>query len=129
MDCLLAYYTEKFTKLDGNIFEVFSKFYSLDLYLALTISLNIGNCLVIFRSPVESWLESQFKSKLKKDDRLSIVYRKEGNKCYARKDLLKSLEFYTKSLCCATPGSREYGLALANRSAVSFEMKEYEVKY
>lgn len=84
---------------------------------------------IIFRSPVESWLESQFKSKVKKDDRLSIFFRKEGNKCYARKDLLKSLEFYTKSLCYATPGSREYGLALANRSAVSFEMKEYEVGY
>lgn len=73
-------------------------------------------------------MEAQFKSKIKKDDRLSIFYRKEGNKCYARKDLLKSLEFYTKSLCCATTDSREYGLALANRSAVSFEMKEYEVR-
>ncbi|KAJ8964737.1 hypothetical protein NQ314_004668 [Rhamnusium bicolor] len=108
MDCLLAYYTEKFTKIDGNIFEVFSKFYSLDL------------------SPVDSWLESQFKNKVKKDDHLSTFYRQEGNKCYARKDLLKSLEFYTKSLCCATPSGREYGLALANRSAVSFEMKEFE---
>lgn len=64
-----------------------------------------------------------------KDDGLSTYYRKEGNKCYARKDLVKSLEYYTKSLCCATPNSREYGLALANRSAVSFEMKEYEVDY
>lgn len=81
----------------------------------------------IFRSPVDSWLESQFKNKTKKDDNLSTFYRQEGNKCYARKDLLKSLEFYTKSLCCATPNSREYGLALANRSAVSFEMKEFEV--
>lgn len=31
MDCLLAYYTEKFTKIDGNIFDVFSKFYGSDL--------------------------------------------------------------------------------------------------
>lgn len=108
MDCLLAYYGEKFTKIDGNIFEVFTKFYSLDL------------------SPVDSWLETQFKNKVQKDDTLSTYYRQEGNKCYARKDLLKSLEFYTKSLCCATPNGREYGLALANRSAVSFEMKEYE---
>ncbi|KAJ8981287.1 hypothetical protein NQ317_004023 [Molorchus minor] len=82
MDCLLAYYTEKFTKIDGNIFEVFSKFYSLDL------------------SPVDSWLESQFKAK---DDNLSTFYRQEGNKCYARKDLLKSLEFlYKKFMLCHT---------------------------
>ncbi|XP_057661790.1 SET and MYND domain-containing protein 4-like isoform X1 [Diorhabda carinulata] len=108
MDCLLAYYNEKFTKIDGNIFEVFAKFYNLDL------------------TPVHSWLENQFKNKVVKDDGLSLFYRKEGNKCYAQKNLLKSLEFYTKSLCTATPGSREYGLALANRSAVTFEMKEYE---
>ncbi|XP_030763066.1 SET and MYND domain-containing protein 4-like [Sitophilus oryzae] len=108
MDCLLSYYTEKFTKIDGNIFEVFTKFYSLDL------------------SQVDSWLETQFKNKVKKDNSMSTFYRQEGNKCYARKDLLKSLEFYTKSLCCATPNGREYGLALANRSAVSFEMKEFE---
>lgn len=76
---------------------------------------------------MDSWLENQFKNKAAKDDRLSLYYRKEGNKCYAQKNLLKSLEFYTKSLCTATPGSREYGLALANRSAVTFEMKEYEV--
>ncbi|CAG9864473.1 unnamed protein product [Phyllotreta striolata] len=108
MECLLAFYNEKFANLDGNIFEMFSKFYNLDL------------------SPVDSWLENQFKDKIVKDDRLSLYYRKEGNKCYAQKNLLKSLEFYTKSLCTATPGSKEYGLALANRSAVSFEMKEYE---
>ncbi|KAH1003901.1 SET and MYND domain-containing protein 4 isoform X1 [Dendroctonus ponderosae] len=108
MDCLFAYYTDKFTKIDGNIFELFAKFYSLDL------------------SPVDSWLETQFKNKIGKDDSLSTIYRQEGNKCYAKKDLLKSLEFYTRSLCCATPNGKEYGLALANRSAVSFEMKEFE---
>ncbi|ENN79834.1 hypothetical protein YQE_03657, partial [Dendroctonus ponderosae] len=77
-------------------------------------------------SPVDSWLETQFKNKIGKDDSLSTIYRQEGNKCYAKKDLLKSLEFYTRSLCCATPNGKEYGLALANRSAVSFEMKEFE---
>ncbi|CAH0547824.1 unnamed protein product [Brassicogethes aeneus] len=108
MEQLLAHYTEKFTKIDGNIFEVFSQFYSLDL------------------SEIENWLEVQFKTKTLKNDKLSTVYRQEGNKCYARKDRLKSLEFYTKSLCSATTNGKEYGLALANRSAVSFEMGEYE---
>ncbi|XP_019867309.1 SET and MYND domain-containing protein 4 [Aethina tumida] len=108
MEQLLAHYTEKFTKIDGNIFEVFSQFYNLDL------------------SEIENWLQAQFKNKTLKDDKLSTVYRQEGNKYYARKDRLKSLEFYTKSLCSATPNGKEYGLALANRSAVSFEMGEYE---
>nr|CAI5865838.1 unnamed protein product [Callosobruchus analis] len=108
MDCLLAYYTEMFTKIEGNIFEVFSKFYNLDL------------------SPVDSWLESHFINKVEKDDKVSIQYRKEGNKYYACKDLVKSLEYYTKSICNATLNGREYSLALANRSAVTFEMREYE---
>ncbi|KAL1516683.1 hypothetical protein ABEB36_000563 [Hypothenemus hampei] len=108
MDFLLSYYTDKFTNIEGNIFELFANLYSLDL------------------SPVESWLEIKFKTKVQKDDSLSTFYRQEGNKCYARKDLLKSLELYTKSLCFATVNSREYGLALANRSAVSFEMKEFQ---
>lgn len=76
---------------------------------------------------MDTWLELQFKNKVKKDNRASVFYRKEGNKCYARKELLKSLEYYTKSICSATPCGREYGLAVANRSAVSFEMREYEV--
>lgn len=78
---------------------------------------------------MDSWLETQFKNKTGKNDSLSTIYRQEGNKCYAKKDLLKSLEFYTRSLCCATPNGKEYGLALANRSAVSFEMKEFEVSF
>jgi len=76
---------------------------------------------------VDSWLQTQFENKVEKDDTLSTFYRQEGNKCYARKELLKSLELYTKSLCCATPNGQEYGLALANRSAVSFEMREFSV--
>lgn len=81
----------------------------------------------IFRSPIDSWLETQFKNKTEKDDALSTFYRQEGNKYYARKNLLKSMEFYIKSLCFATPNGKEYGLALANRSAVFFEMEEFEV--
>ncbi|VEN37449.1 unnamed protein product [Callosobruchus maculatus] len=108
MDCLLSYYTDKFTSIEGNIFEVFSKFYNLDL------------------SPVDSWLETHFINRIEKDDKTSIQYRKEGNKYYASKDLVKSLEYYTKSICNATVGGREYSLALANRSAVTFEMREYE---
>lgn len=48
MDCLLAYYTEKFTKLDGNVFEVFSKFYSLDLYIFLKYILHREDALMLF---------------------------------------------------------------------------------
>lgn len=107
MDFLLTYYTDKFANIEGNIFELFTEFYNLDL------------------SPVDSWLQTQFENKVEKDDTLSTFYRQEGNKCYARKELLKSLELYTKSLCCATPNGQEYGLALANRSAVSFEMREF----
>ncbi|CAH1968869.1 unnamed protein product [Acanthoscelides obtectus] len=108
MDSLLGYYSEKFASIEGNIFEIFSQFYNLDL------------------SPIDSWLESHFINIIEKDDKTSTHYRKEGNKCYARKDLVKSLKYYTKSVCNATPGNREYALALANRSAVILEMGAYE---
>jgi hypothetical protein len=31
MDCLVALYTEKFKTIEGNVFEVFTKFYDTDL--------------------------------------------------------------------------------------------------
>lgn len=80
-----------------------------------------------FRTPIHSWLESQFKKKTLKNDAISALHRREGNNFYAKKNLVKSLQFYTKSLCFATPHSKESGLALANRSAVLFEMREYQL--
>ncbi|XP_044254997.1 SET and MYND domain-containing protein 4-like [Tribolium madens] len=107
MDCLVAYYSELFKPIDGNVFENFSKFYDADL------------------TRIYSWLENQFKNKTVKNNTISALHRREGNNFYAEKNLIKSFDCYTKSLRFAIPYSKEYGLALANRSAVSFELKEY----
>ncbi|XP_066256363.1 SET and MYND domain-containing protein 4-like [Euwallacea similis] len=107
MDFLLSYYTDKIAGLEGNIFEMFTQFYSFDL------------------SPINSWLKTHFQNKVLKDDTQSVQFRQEGNQCYARKELVKCLQLYTKSMCFATLNSKEYGLALANRSAAFLELKEY----
>lgn len=51
-----------------------------------------------------------------------------GNKLYANKKYFRrSIEFYTKSLNFAEFNGEAYSLALANRSAVFFELKDYLV--
>lgn len=62
-----------------------------------------------------------------KDNTKSIHIRKQGNVFYKNKSLKKSLQLYNSSICYAPVSSEEYFLALANRSAVTFEMGKYEV--
>lgn len=54
------------------------------------------------------------------------VARAEGNKLYAERSFFDALVKYNESLCHAIRGSEAVGLALANRSAVYFELKLFE---
>ena len=54
-------------------------------------------------------------------------YREIGNELYQASKFFDALEMYNKSLCHAIPMSDDFASAFGNRSAVYFEMKEYEV--
>lgn len=62
-----------------------------------------------------------------KNEDLAQLFRNQGNTCYKKKELEKSFQQYTYSLTVAGYGGTQYALALSNRSAVLFEMKEFEV--
>lgn len=53
--------------------------------------------------------------------------RIEGNKFYSERNFHAALLKYNESLCHAKPASENVGLGYANRSAVYFEMKLYEI--
>lgn len=48
--------------------------------------------------------------------------RDEGKKCYARKDFIKAMQEFNRSLMFARSGSQEISLALANRSACFYHL-------
>lgn len=58
-----------------------------------------------------------------KSDEKAVSSRAEGNKLYGDKKFFEALLKYNESLCFATLGSENLGLAYANRSAAYFEMK------
>lgn len=109
METILSFYSDRFRMIGGisTIFDIFSNFFDGDLSL------------------IYGWLDAQFDEETLKDNITSTEYRKQGNTHFAKKNLLKSWKFYTRSLCWALPSSKQFGLAAANRSAVTFEMKEY----
>lgn len=55
--------------------------------------------------------------------------RQKGNILFALKgvNLYKALELYNQSLCLAVPNTQDYGIALANRSAVYLELRSPEL--
>lgn len=57
----------------------------------------------------------------------SDLLRSEGNQLYALRNFHDALIKYNESLCTAENESENIGLAYANRSAVYFEMKLYEL--
>lgn len=61
-----------------------------------------------------------------KCDKKSEKLRTEGNEFYSQKKFHDALTKYNESLCFATNGSENAGLAYANRSAVYFQMNLYE---
>lgn len=66
------------------------------------------------------------KLRMAKSDAIAESYRTRGNQFYGNKQFLEALECYNQSLCFAESGSKFFGLAYANRSAVYSELKLYE---
>lgn len=79
------------------------------------------------------WLKSKIKGdelvKNDKSDEKSGELRTLGNKYFSlkNKDYFKALEFYNQSICYALPKSEQLGIGYANRSAIYFEWKKYEI--
>lgn len=61
-----------------------------------------------------------------KSDKKAEELRNEGNEKYSEKKFFEALLKYNESLCNASVGSENVGLAFANRSAVYFQMKLFE---
>lgn len=53
-------------------------------------------------------------------------FRNEGNSLYGKSNFRDALIAYNKSLCFALPGSKQLGLAYANRSAVYLKLKLFD---
>lgn len=66
------------------------------------------------------------KTKIEKNRRDSTNWREQGNRIFTSSSdadsLAKALEFYTKCIAFAIPGSEEMALGFANRSAVLFKL-------
>lgn len=62
----------------------------------------------------------------KKNNSKADELREVGNSLYKSSKFFDALIWYNKSICKATAGSRELALGFANRSAVYFELREYE---
>lgn len=52
--------------------------------------------------------------------------RLEGNKCYGKKNYKDALAKYNESICWACSDSEDLGIGFANRSAIYYEIQEYE---
>jgi SET and MYND domain-containing protein 4 len=61
-----------------------------------------------------------------KNNKLADKYRDEGNQNYKKKDFYEALKSYNKSFCYAEPLSDRISLVFANRSAVYFEVNQFE---
>ena len=66
------------------------------------------------------------KHDLLKSNKRADEARSKGNKFYVDRSFHDALGKYNESLCNAVKGSEAYGMALANRSAVYFEMQMFE---
>lgn len=79
------------------------------------------------------WRESGIKADipmcLPKSHASAEEYRKQGNQYFSLKarNYVKALELYNKSICFAETNSEDVGIAYANRSAIYFEWKKYEL--
>lgn len=63
-----------------------------------------------------------------KSNKMSKKIRLKGNELFASdSDLSKSLELYNESICWAEDTGEELAIGLANRSAVYFEWKKYDI--
>lgn len=84
----------------------------------------------VFRNEILRWMETHQSEKQSAGKSLeeSKRLRDLGNLKYAKADVKGSLKLYTESIICAPHGSRELFLALGNRSAASFRLRNYKVE-
>uniref|UniRef100_A0A1Q3EWI7 MYND-type domain-containing protein n=1 Tax=Culex tarsalis TaxID=7177 RepID=A0A1Q3EWI7_CULTA len=61
-----------------------------------------------------------------KCNRRAAELRQEGNRLFLGKKFDDALAKFNESICAAEPGSEHLGMGYANRSAVYYEMDEYE---
>lgn len=61
-----------------------------------------------------------------KCNRKSAEVRQVGNRFYLEKNFDEALKKYNESICYAEAGSEHLGTGYANRSAIYYEMREYE---
>lgn len=69
----------------------------------------------------------RFQKEQKKSATKSEFYREKGNQRYAERKLIPALEYYNKSICFAPQHSEQLAKGYANRSAVYFSIKMYEL--
>lgn len=79
------------------------------------------------RRDSDDWLLKQLEIKLVKSEEKAEHLRILGNEYFKKKDFRNCYYYYTRSLCFARPDCVNYGLALGNRSALLYEMGDYEV--
>lgn len=67
--------------------------------------------------------------RLAKDAEKSLDFRKQGNQFFSLKnrDYVRALELYNQSICFAEPNSEDMSICYANRSAIYFEWKKYDL--
>lgn len=76
--------------------------------------------------PHEEWLSEQLAETPTKSNTKAETFRSLGNKFYCRGNFKESIKWYTMSLHFAIHNGAEYGKALANRSAASFALEQYD---
>lgn len=77
----------------------------------------------------ESKIEADIPIRKSKDNERSKELRMQGNQYFSlkNKDNFKALELYNESICFAESDSEDLGIGYANRSAIYFECKKYEL--
>lgn len=72
-------------------------------------------------------LMKDFRDSRIKNDTLSVKLRQTGNDFYTTKRKnFEALHYYNQSICFADTNSENVGIGYSNRSAVYFELKDYE---
>ncbi|XP_028041143.1 SET and MYND domain-containing protein 4 [Bombyx mandarina] len=102
---------------EGKILEISKKLISLQT--------NSARVLFVYEL-IESLKAFPKVLEVKKDDNVSTYYRNQGNLFFKATQNYEALQFYNLSLIHAPLGTESYSLALANRSAVLFSMKQYD---
>lgn len=77
----------------------------------------------------QSGITTNVPFRIAKSNERSRELRKLGNAFFSlkNKDYVKALELYNQSICAAETGSEDLAIGYANRSAIYFEWKKYEL--